>query len=473
MKAIIFLGPSLPLDEAKAVLDALYLPPAQQTDLMTAAVNHRPDVIGLIDGVFLQSLSVWHKEILYALDQGIHVYGASSMGALRAAETEAFGMVGIGKVYRLYASGELLDDEEVALGHATADQGYLKISEPMVNVRATFAAVEKAGLLDPATAAQMVAIAKGIYFAERTFSAIFHAAARQGIEPSVIEGLRRFVEVGYVDLKKQDAILLLETIKELGRGKARESARCAVPFRASTAFETLYNRDRRVVHADVSIPLDSIGNYVALHHPDFDALNFNALNRTVAFAFADILGLRASPAELEAEIARLRKRRRLDDDQAFADWMATNHLNAADLDELMTQIVLCRRIHRWFLMANWMERSTKMVLDELRLTGGYREWLERAATQQRLLEAHQGSDGHSGISHVTLSELVEEHCAWTGTSIEIDPVEWSEEAGFHTVDNLKMELSRARSARRALMSLLAESMPSDEDGTAGGAPGPD
>src|SRR4051794_35869047 len=120
MKAVIFLGPSLPLDEAREALDAIYLPPAGQTDLVTAAVNHQPDVIGLIDGVFSQSLSVWHKEILYVLEHGIPIYGASSMGALRAAETSAFGMIGVGEIFRQYASGELTDDDEVALVHGWA-----------------------------------------------------------------------------------------------------------------------------------------------------------------------------------------------------------------------------------------------------------------------------------------------------------------------------------------------------------------
>src|SRR6185503_6037302 len=127
LKAVIFLGPSLPLDEAREILDAVYLPPAQQCDLLTATVNEKPDVIGLIDGMFLQSLSVWHKEILFALDQGILIYGSSSMGALRAAETSSFGMVGIGEIYRMYASGELIDDDEVALAHAPADQQYKKV----------------------------------------------------------------------------------------------------------------------------------------------------------------------------------------------------------------------------------------------------------------------------------------------------------------------------------------------------------
>ena len=215
MKAVIFLGPTLPLLEAREILDAVYLPPARQTDFVTALVNHRPDVIGLIDGEFHQTLSVWHKEILYALDRGIRVYGSSSMGALRAAETAAYGMIGVGEIYRQYASGELMDDDEVALSHATSEQGYLKTSEPMVNLRATFAAARAAGVIDAGEVSRLLIIAKRIYFAERSFPAIFHAAKAEGMALDALERMFRFSHESYVDLKREDAIELLNIVKHL------------------------------------------------------------------------------------------------------------------------------------------------------------------------------------------------------------------------------------------------------------------
>ena len=117
--AVVFLGPTLTLDEGRAVLDAQYLPPAGHGDVLRAALR-RPRVIAIVDGVFERQPAVWHKEILFALSKGIHVYGAASMGALRAAELDEFGMRGIGEVYRAYADGTLEDDDEVAVAHADA-----------------------------------------------------------------------------------------------------------------------------------------------------------------------------------------------------------------------------------------------------------------------------------------------------------------------------------------------------------------
>ena len=64
-------------------------------------------MIGLVDGRYEDIAAVWHKEILYAIEQGALVFGAASMGALRAAECADFGMIGVGAVFERYRSGEL------------------------------------------------------------------------------------------------------------------------------------------------------------------------------------------------------------------------------------------------------------------------------------------------------------------------------------------------------------------------------
>ena len=119
------------------MLDAEYMPPAGHGDVLRAALR-RPRVIAIVDGVFERTPAVWqHKEILFALSEGIHVYGAASMGALRAAELDRFGMRGVGDVYRAYAEGMLEDDDEVAVAHTDAEHGFRALSDSMVDVRAT------------------------------------------------------------------------------------------------------------------------------------------------------------------------------------------------------------------------------------------------------------------------------------------------------------------------------------------------
>src|ERR1051326_4602486 len=106
MIAIVFSGPSLPPSKAPVVAGVEWRPPVRQGDLYKAALS-RPALIGVIDGTFELVPTVWHKEILWAMAHGIHVYGAASIGALRAAELDTFGMQGIGRIYEAYRNGAL------------------------------------------------------------------------------------------------------------------------------------------------------------------------------------------------------------------------------------------------------------------------------------------------------------------------------------------------------------------------------
>src|SRR5262245_8073226 len=104
MKPCVFIGPTISRDEARAVVDAVHLPPAAQGDVYLAA-RTKPPAIGIVDGFFENVPAVWHKEILWALTQGVEVLGSSSMGALRAAELEEFGMRGVGRIFDWYHGG--------------------------------------------------------------------------------------------------------------------------------------------------------------------------------------------------------------------------------------------------------------------------------------------------------------------------------------------------------------------------------
>lgn len=128
---ILFAGPSLAGVHVSSMKGIDQRPPVRQGDVYLATLE-QPSAIGIIDGYFEGVPSVWHKEILWAMSQGIAVLGASSMGALRAAELDTFGMIGIGSIYRAYRDGQLEDDDEVALVHGPQELGYHALSVAMV-----------------------------------------------------------------------------------------------------------------------------------------------------------------------------------------------------------------------------------------------------------------------------------------------------------------------------------------------------
>jgi hypothetical protein len=209
--AVVFLGPSLDRKKARAILSADYRPPAARGDI-TRAVADRARVIGLIDGVFFQESSVGHREILGALSAGVRVVGASSMGALRAAELHTLGMEGIGEVYRMYRDGILVSDDEVAL--AFDPETCTALSEPLVNIRATLARAEEEGILDRAAGEALLSAATSLYYPDRTYPRLVREA-EGSVDPVSLARFSRWVEVGAVDLKRADAIRALGRIREI------------------------------------------------------------------------------------------------------------------------------------------------------------------------------------------------------------------------------------------------------------------
>jgi hypothetical protein len=111
---IIFVGPSLYGCTIERLEGEVWLPPAACGDVVRAVIEHTPKQIVLLDGCFHQSLAVWHKELVFALLEGIVCIGAASMGALRAAELWRYGMIGVGKIFEMYRDGEE-DDSLVAM----------------------------------------------------------------------------------------------------------------------------------------------------------------------------------------------------------------------------------------------------------------------------------------------------------------------------------------------------------------------
>jgi hypothetical protein len=210
MIAVIFAGPSLP-PPTSPIAGIEWRPPVRQGDLYLAALS-RPAIIGVADGYFEIMPTVWHKEILWAMAQGIHVYGAASIGALRAAELTEFGMKGIGHIYRQFHTGRLTDDDEVAVLHGPVEIDYVQVTDAMVNVRATIDRALQLGVVEPAFAARLVSIAKSLFYKDRTYEAILKAATEQGLAPELVGGFASWLPGGQVDQKRIDASEMLEAM---------------------------------------------------------------------------------------------------------------------------------------------------------------------------------------------------------------------------------------------------------------------
>jgi hypothetical protein len=211
MRAVIFAGPSLPPRARPANPNIEWHPPVRQGELYRAALGH-PSVIGVVDGYFEITPTVWHKEILWAMTQGIHVFGAASIGALRATELDRFGMRGVGRIYRDFRDGVLEDDDEVAMLHGPQELGYPPVTEAMVDIRATLADAVQHGVVASGLAAKLTAIAKSLFFKERTYEAVLNAAGASGLGAVELARFTQWLPAGRVDQKRHDALAMLDAI---------------------------------------------------------------------------------------------------------------------------------------------------------------------------------------------------------------------------------------------------------------------
>lgn len=208
-RPVVFVGPSLQPGDVPAAVEAR--PPAAAGDL-AALLADPPPAVGLIDGVFETGPSVQHKEILHLLALGVRVLGAASLGALRAAELDALGMTGIGRVYAAYRDGRVTRDDAVMLPHAPPELGCRPLGTALVDMEA---ALEGADL--PAADRRMLRrIARRLHHGERSWvRAAVLFEARTGRPAPDMAAL-----TAHPSVKRADALALVAALAAGSSGTA-------------------------------------------------------------------------------------------------------------------------------------------------------------------------------------------------------------------------------------------------------------
>jgi hypothetical protein len=431
---VVFLGPTMARNEASAILNAIYLPPVRQSDILSVLKEYSPKIIAIIDGEFSQSLAVWHKEIIFAIESGVKVFGAASMGALRAAETADYGMVGVGVIYEWYKSNELRDDDEVALIYAPESMNYLNISHSMVNIRATVNVAIQNHLIDEDLAHKMLSEAKSLHFCERKLDVL---CSRLNLDEQDASSVIALFSEHYVDQKKLDAIDLLKKIEQ---GEYCEKDTTGDPLSKTSFFAIQNEQDSWVSVQDAQITQRELCKHAALNNNDFCDLRNNVLSEQIQLIFASHIGLDIDSEELEKEKDLFLKSKHLDSQLALTNWLKSHHLSTQDFDALINNKAVVKRLHKWFITKQGGREITKIVLDEIKFSGGYLELIKATASKFSMIR-----DNHSFITLIepntkSLTSLIASHHMNTGWKIPLDIFEWIELSGFNDVEELRQEL---------------------------------
>ena len=389
MSLCVFVGPTLAPEKVRAAGDFICLPPVAQGDVYRA-VRDGARAIGLIDGYFEGVPAVWHKEILWALSQGVAVFGGASMGALRAAELCQFGMQGVGRIFEDFRDGRLEDDDEVAVLHGPAEVGYIALSEAMVNIRATLDRAVADGVNDAAAAAALVAHAKEMFYQQRGWEPLLGEAALVDLSPAAATALRDWLPEGRVDRKAEDGEAMLAAMATWRDDGAPAPA---VDF----AFEWTEMWEAAVAAAptaglDPATRTDAVGPDRLLDELRLDAGAFHAartaaLARLLSLRAADRRGLGVELPAVRDALERLRGNLGLYRRADLDDWMRDNDLSPTEMERLMEDEA---RLEAY--LADLGGSIEPALLDQLRLDDAYTDLATRARDKQTALSAMGAPD---------------------------------------------------------------------------------
>ena len=445
MTACVFLGPTLPVAQARKVLDAEYLPPVRQGDVYRAVSRYRPRAVGIVDGYFHQVPSVWHKEILWAMAEGVHVFGSSSMGALRAAELHPFGMRGVGRVFSAFVERTIEDDDEVAVVHGPPETGFLAASEAMVNIRRTLAEAKAGGVIGEQTRHTLEAIAKSLFYPRRSYPELLQRGAGLGLPARELSAFGQWVDRNRVDVKREDALEMLAAMGELIAADTPPK-RVDYSFEHTTMWQAAVDRIHSVVDDAAAGPTHSDQEWLL----DELRLDVDAYRRLERAALLSLLARR----EVERggidvddqELSRFTTQFRLEQGLHFARdldrWLSERGLDRESFRNFMRDELLLSRLAR--------EQRPKLLqglIDQLRVEGRYEETAKRAETKRNCL---QDAGDYQQIDQMHGERDAIEHLravTWYFTQHLGRPVPenidiWAERAGFESVAALRRALLR-------------------------------
>jgi len=301
-RAHVFIGPSgtPPYPEH---IRLMYHPPAARGDILRC-LDSDPVAIGLVDGFFGQRPAVLHKELLEALDRGISVLGAGSMGALRAAELAPYGMEGVGDIYARYASNDLTGDDEVAVVHAPPELRYKLLSIPLVELRFTLEKAVRGGLVTVEKAGSLIEVMRRLPFLQRTEDRL--AEAMGVLDEGTSKRLGDFLKQHWVHQKRRDAeALICRLVRLLDAGSSPGPTRRAATT-TLVAYHKLYYRDHRHGSGDVPVTDLQLLLVARLMVPESIEVHVETMVDVLLGQFAEDEGVSERPLEMGVDDCRNR-----------------------------------------------------------------------------------------------------------------------------------------------------------------------
>jgi hypothetical protein len=208
-RTCVFAGPST----AGQAIEGFQLRPPATRGALIDAVRDGYTQLAFIDGAIDLGDQVPLRELREVLAMPeIRLYGAASMGAIRAVQLAQCGMRGAGRVFRLFRRGALTDSDEVFVLHAPAALRYRPLTLPLINIRFTLRSLRRYGEISAAEERAIGAYMRDIPWFDRDKHSVIAAVFAICGSNRRARVMNSF-ECAYRDVKQQDALSLLSMLK--------------------------------------------------------------------------------------------------------------------------------------------------------------------------------------------------------------------------------------------------------------------
>lgn len=132
------------------------------------------------------------------------------MGALRAAELDNLGMIGVGRIYEEYSSGRIEGDDEVVLMFDPFTLAAL--SEPLVNLRLNMEEAVKDRVISESDAMIIIEQLKSTFYPKRSYEMLL-AISRKVLQQTTMKKFESYIKSKNRDFKRIDAISVIKAVK--------------------------------------------------------------------------------------------------------------------------------------------------------------------------------------------------------------------------------------------------------------------
>jgi len=344
------------------------------------------------------------------------LYGASSMGALRAAELADVGvMIGCGQIFLWYWEGVCEADDEVCLlYHRTPAGDYVSDTCPLVNIRAGLMKQVQQGIMTLEDSRAELEKQQSIHYTERA-------------TPSYS-----------FDQKRSDAIELLSTFRDL---EYHTSSRPDITWITDILNATV-ERERRIENSGFPITLQNIDSYINLHCLEHNQILWDSKNRALALILCDIMNIRIEEEDLEREWSTFCARHKLTNWDLFQEWLKENAISRSDFTVLCLQNARIHKLHLAFASTKNWSRQTLTILNYLRTHDRLRLWIEDCSDLERQIVNASNEEPLSIDFEIPLNKLISDHLDLTGLEITGTLDDFLRETGIGGIDELRVCLER-------------------------------